>query len=52
MKLMCSTSKCGYSLFFKVNPSHTIGMFLYPLKTSQNRWFSNVFRRYKKRPIG
>ena len=34
------------------NPLHLIGLFLYPLKTSVNLWFSGVFRGYyRKRPV-
>ena len=34
------------------NPLHLIGLFLYPLKTSVNLWFSGVFREYyRKRPV-
>ena len=34
-----------------VNPFHSASHFLYPLKTSENLWFSNVFRGYRKRPV-
>ena len=34
-----------------VNPFHAAGLFLYPLKTSGNLWFSYVFKGYRKRPI-
>ena len=27
------------------------GLFLYPLKTSENIWFSDVFRGYRKRLV-
>ena len=33
------------------NPFHATGLFLYPLKTSETLWFSNVFRGYRKRPM-
>ena len=33
------------------NPSHANGLFLYPLKTSEYQRFSDVFRRYRKRPV-
>ena len=29
-----------------------IGIFMYPLKASENLSFSNVFRGYRKRPVG
>ena len=35
--------------FFK--PFHATGLFLYPLKTSENFWFSDGFRGYKNRPV-
>ena len=34
-----------------VKPLHATGLFLYPLKTSEILWFSDVFRGYKKRPV-
>ena len=33
------------------NPLHDKGLFLYPLKTSENLCFSDVFRGYRKRPV-
>ena len=33
-----------------INPFHVSGLFLYPLKTSENLWFSDVFKDYRKRP--
>ena len=33
------------------NPFHAIGLFLYPLKTSENLRFFDVFRGYRKRPV-
>ena len=35
-----------------LNPFHPIGLFLYHLKTSENQRFSEVFRGYRKRPMG
>ena len=32
-----------------LNSFHAAGLFPYPLKTSENLWFSFVFRWYKKR---
>ena len=29
-----------------INPFHATGLFRYPLKTSENFWFSDVFRGY------
>ena len=33
------------------NPCHATNLFLCPLKTSENQKFSDVFRRYRKRPV-
>ena len=30
---------------------HANGLFLYLLKTSENLWFFNVLRGYRKRPV-
>ena len=35
----------------KINPFHTIGLFLYLLKTSENLRISNVYRGYRNRPV-
>ena len=35
-----------------INPFVPNVPFLYPLKTSENLWFSNVFRGYQKRSVG
>ena len=32
------------------NPFYATGLFLYPLKTSENQKFSDVFMGYRKRP--
>ena len=34
-----------------VNPFHATGVILYPLKTSENLWFSDIFRGYRERPV-
>ena len=34
-----------------VNPFHIIGLLHYPLKTSQNLWFSHIFNGYRKRKV-
>ena len=34
-----------------INSFHATCLFLYPLKTSENLWFSDVPREYKKRPM-
>ena len=36
---------------FMMDPFHANDLFLYPLKTSENLWFSDVFRGYRKRPM-
>ena len=38
-------------LLVTINPFHATGIFLYPLKKSENLWFSDVFRGYRKRPV-
>ena len=35
----------------KINPFHTISLFLYLLKTSENLRISNVYRGYRNRPV-
>ena len=35
-----------------VNQFHTYGLFLYLLKTLENQRFSDVFRDYRKKPVG
>ena len=32
-------------------PIHATGLFLCPLKTLENLWFSEVFRGYGRRPV-
>ena len=34
-----------------INPFHATGLFLFPLKTSKNLWFPDVFKMYNKRPV-
>ena len=41
----------NYTLLSLVNPSHTTGLFLYTLKTSENQWLTVVFRSYRKRLV-
>ena len=33
------------------DPFHVTGLFIYPLKTSENPWFVNVFSWYQKWPV-
>ena len=40
----------SYQINWYINPFHVIGLFPYPLKISENQRFSDVFRRYRKRP--
>ena len=41
----------GEYIMSALNPFLATGLFLYPLKTSQNQRFSNVYRGYWKRPL-
>ena len=34
-----------------INPFRATDLFLYPLKTSENLWISDVFRGYRKIPV-
>ena len=34
-----------------INPFQATGLFWYPLKTSENQRFSDVFRGFRKRPV-
>ena len=34
-----------------IKPSRAIGLFLYTLKASENLWFSDIFRRYRKKLV-
>ena len=34
-----------------MNPFHITGRFVYPLKTSENFWFSDIFKGYRKRQV-
>ena len=45
---------CQYNIYDAkyINPFHAAGLFEYPQKTSQNFWFPDVFREYRKRPVG
>ena len=35
-----------------VDPFHATGLSLYPLKISENLWFSDFFRDYRKKLVG
>ena len=39
------------NLVFSIHPFHATDLFCYPLKTSENLWFYNVFREYWKRSV-
>ena len=41
----------GFHFTHLLKPFHATGLFLCPLKTSENLWFSDVFRGYRKRPV-
>ena len=43
--------KFGTSRINSINPFHADVIFLYPLKTSENLWFSDVFREYRNGTI-
>ena len=34
-----------------INPLHATDLFLYPLRTSENLWFSGVYREYRNTPV-
>ena len=38
-------------VYKSINPFHVTGLFGYLLKTSENLWFRDVFRGYRKRPV-
>ena len=38
-------------LSVSVDPLHVTGLFLYALKISENIWFPDVFRGYRKKPV-
>ena len=40
-----------YQNNLSINPFHATGLFLFPLKTLENLWFSDVFRGYRKRTV-
>ena len=46
--LSCSDQQHKHTSF---NPFHTTGLFRYPLKTSENQRFPDIFRGYRKRPV-
>ena len=50
---LCSFGEYMLAVFLKIflNPFHAIDLFWYPLKTSENLWFSDVFRGYQKRSV-
>ena len=41
--------KCKWK--YSINSFHATDPFWYPLKTSENLWFSYVFKRYQKTPV-
>ena len=43
---------CYCSENFLINSFHAAGIFVYTLITSENQRFSDVFRAYRKRPVG
>ena len=47
----CCSSSLKEILFLLINPFHATDLFWYPLKTSENQRFSDVFRGYQKRSV-
>ena len=47
----CFWMKQKFKNPFWLTPFHATGFFLYPLKSSENLWFSDVFRGCRKRPM-
>ena len=46
-----SNIKCYFVFALFLNLFYATGLFLYPLKTSENQRFSDVFRGYRKKPV-
>ena len=40
-----------HSSILAINPYYVTGLFLYPLKTSGNLWFSDIFKGYRKKSV-
>ena len=40
-----------FSCTRNINPFYVTGLFLYPLKTSETLWFSDIFRGCRNRPV-
>ena len=49
-KMLQITKKHFVFTKFCIIPFHASSFFLYPLENSENLWFSDVFRRYRKKP--
>ena len=45
------TAQINSKFYVVIYSFHTSGLFPYPLKTSENLWFAEVFRGYRKRPL-
>ena len=43
--------KISWNVPLFVNPFHASGLFLHPLKTSENQGFCDVFSRFRKEPV-
>ena len=50
-RLKLSFIKITKSVHAIFKPFHATGLFLYPLKTSENFCFSDVFKEHRKRPV-
>ena len=49
--VLCCVCGIGQILNRFASTIHATGLFLYPLKSSENVYFSDVFRGYRKRPV-
>ena len=47
----CSNVTGGHSFIGGHHRFHATGLFWYPMKTSENQRFSDVFMGYRKRPV-
>ena len=48
---ICMQDSVKSILHYQINPFYATGFFRYPLKTTENQRFSDVFRGYRKRPV-
>ena len=52
-RLSCSSGKLQENISESTSgkPFHATGLFLYPQKKSEKLWFSDIFRKYRRRPV-